>query len=83
MKDGKEVLLAPLESLGPLNSRLLPNAKPSPLVPHAGPFHLFLSHNWMHGQDTMRIIKTRLSEMLPDVEVRLWVHMHMHKRMLR
>jgi hypothetical protein len=67
--DGKEVLLPPLESLGTLIPRLLPNAAPGPLVPHTGPFHVFLSHNWLHGQDAMRIIKTRLQEMLPDAEV--------------
>ena len=27
------------------------------------------SHNWQHGQSAMRIIKTRLREMLPDIEV--------------
>jgi hypothetical protein len=29
-----------------------------------------VSHNWLHGQNTMRIVKTRLRELLPDVEVR-------------
>ena len=67
-KDGTEVLLPPLQSLGTLVRMFLPNAEPS-LVPCIGPFHLFLSHNWMHGQEAMRIIKTRLQEMLPDVEV--------------
>ena len=27
------------------------------------------SHNWQHGQSAMRIVKTRLREMLPDIEV--------------
>jgi hypothetical protein len=34
-----------------------------------GPFHVFLSHNWLHGQATMRIIKNALREMLPGVSV--------------
>jgi len=34
---------------------------------HAGPFHVFLSHNWEHGQSEMRIVKERLREMLPHV----------------
>ena len=34
-----------------------------------GPFHLFLSHNWAQGQDEARIIKTRLREIIPKVEV--------------
>jgi len=32
-------------------------------------FHLFLSHVWGSGQDQMRIVKTRLIEMMPDVKV--------------
>jgi hypothetical protein len=32
-------------------------------------FHLFLSHVWGTGQDQMRIVKQRMREMLPDVEV--------------
>ena len=35
----------------------------------AGPFHVFLSHNWAQGQSEMRIIKTRLKEMMPTVSV--------------
>ena len=35
-----------------------------PEIPKDGPFHVFLSHNWKHGQSTMRIIKSRLGEML-------------------
>ena len=30
-------------------------------------FHIFLSHVWGTGQDQMRIVKTRLKEMMPDV----------------
>lgn len=30
-------------------------------------FHIFLSHVWGHGQEKMRIIKTRLIEMMPDL----------------
>ena len=63
-KDGTEVLLPPSESLGTLVQMFLPIAEPS-IVPHIGPFHLFLFHNWMHGQEAMRIIKTRLLELLP------------------
>ena len=33
-------------------------------LPTAGPFHIFLSHNWKHGQEKMRIIKERLYEMM-------------------
>ena len=33
------------------------------------PWHLFLSHNWAQGQSDMRVIKQRLSEMMPDVRV--------------
>jgi len=32
-------------------------------------FHVFLSHVWGTGQDQMRIIKQRLTEMVPDMEV--------------
>jgi hypothetical protein len=32
-------------------------------------YHLFLSHVWSTGQDQMRIVKTRLHEMLPDARV--------------
>ena len=41
----------------------------SPKLPGANWFHLFLSHVWGTGQDQMRIIKTRLIEMLPDLRV--------------
>jgi hypothetical protein len=34
-----------------------------------------VSHNWQHGQSTMRVVKSRLQELLPDVEVR---HLPMH-----
>jgi len=36
-------------------------------VPHH--FHIFLSHVWGSGQDQMRIIKQRLKEMVPDLEI--------------
>jgi hypothetical protein len=32
-------------------------------------YHLFLSHVWGTGQDQMRIVKQRLLEMIPDVQV--------------
>mmetsp|Transcript_12124 Transcript_12124/g.31431 ORF Transcript_12124/g.31431 Transcript_12124/m.31431 type:complete len:638 (-) Transcript_12124:108-2021(-) len=34
-----------------------------------GEFHLFLSHVWGSGQDQMRIVKTRLLEMLPHARI--------------
>jgi len=34
-----------------------------------GQFHLFLSHVWGSGQDQMRVVKTRLLEMMPDAKV--------------
>lgn len=46
---------------------LIPKSKCPPRQP--GPFHIFLSHSWAHGQDQMRIVKTRLREMIPEVEV--------------
>mmetsp|Transcript_78334 Transcript_78334/g.155678 ORF Transcript_78334/g.155678 Transcript_78334/m.155678 type:complete len:737 (-) Transcript_78334:352-2562(-) len=33
------------------------------------PWHLFLSHNWAEGQSDMRVIKTRLLEMIPDLRI--------------
>ena len=38
-----------------------------PLEP--GWFHLFLSHTWVTGQDRMRLVKTRLSAILPDLKL--------------
>ena len=38
-------------------------------APRAGPFHVFLSHNWKHGQAKMRIVKERLREMLPGASI--------------
>ena len=32
-------------------------------------FHLFLSHSWSSGQDQMRILKQRLLEMVPDLQI--------------
>ena len=37
--------------------------------PGAGPFHVFLSHNWKHGQEKMRIVKSELREMVPGISV--------------
>ena len=74
LKDGKEATLRKLPELREVVKQLHPNMA-GPL-PHAGPFHIFLSHNWKHGQSEMRIIKTRLLEMLPDVSVFLDVDNH-------
>eukprot|EP00966_Prymnesium_polylepis_P054412 1257768-Prymnesium_polylepis.1 len=46
--------------------RIVEDAKP---LPTAGPFHCFLSHNWKHGQEKMRVVKSRLEQMLPEVSV--------------
>ena len=43
-------------------------AKPTPLT-KGEIFHLFLSHSWVSGQDTMRIVKQRLLEMMPSLSV--------------
>ena len=32
-------------------------------------YHLFLSHQWGTGQDQMRVTKSRLLEMMPDVQI--------------
>jgi hypothetical protein len=70
LRDDKEVVLAQLPSLERQLRRVYPPSKPlPPSAPGAGPFHLFLSHNWAHGQSAMRIVKNRLREMLPDVEI--------------
>ena len=37
-------------------------------------YHLFLSHVWSTGQDVMRIIKERLLEVLPGLEIFLGVY---------
>jgi hypothetical protein len=68
VSDDQEVLLEPLPPLEDLVLRAYPPGPP-PSAPQAGPFHVFLSHNWQHGQTAMRIVKTRLRELLPDVEV--------------
>jgi len=75
--------LRTLPSLAQLMLELHPNSEhlqPDPHGkdprPHAGPFHVFLSHNWKHGQSEMRIIKTRLREMLPNASVFLDVDNH-------
>ena len=60
----KEVVIPPLKRLEKQVSALYgKNIDPND-VPSRGPFHIFLSHNWKHGQAKMRIIKTRLREML-------------------
>ena len=74
LKDGAEVLLKELTGDGKasLDDRLralYADPSPAPTVPAAGPFHIFLSHNWRHGQSAMRILQTRLTEMLPDIKV--------------
>ena len=46
-------------------------------------FHVFLSHVWGTGQDQMRIIKQRLKEMAPDVEVFLDVRRASSRKGLR
>ena len=38
-------------------------------MPTAGPFHVFLSHNWKHGQAKMRIMKGLLKEILPAASI--------------
>ena len=38
-------------------------------LPTAGPFHVFLSHNWKHGQQKMRIVKQGLRDMVPGLSV--------------
>jgi hypothetical protein len=68
VKDDKEILLEALEPLDTLVHLAYPRGLP-PSAPQAGPFHVFLSHNWQHGQAAMRIVKNRLRELLPDVEV--------------
>jgi hypothetical protein len=34
-----------------------------------GGFHVFLSHVWSTGQDSMRVVKQRLLEMMPEIRV--------------
>ena len=68
-KDRAVVTLGPLPQLQSYiqGEKLQYGETPEVQIPHAGPFHVFLSHNWKHGQEAMRIIKNRLKEMLPDV----------------
>jgi len=66
----EEVILPQRPALETLLQHVYPSKDGLPAdAPGAGPFHLFLSHNWAHGQAAMRIVKTRLREMLPDVEI--------------
>jgi len=41
----------------------------APKLARGQAFHMFLSHVWGTGQDQMRVIKTRLLEMVPDLRV--------------
>jgi hypothetical protein len=68
LHDEKEVHLETLRPHEDLLKLAYPSGPPSS-APRAGPFHIFLSHNWQHGQNAMRIVKSKLREMLPDVEV--------------
>jgi len=69
--------LPPLENLDALVRRIIPYPPPNPsYLPDSGPFHIFLSHNWLHGQEAMRVVKTRLRLLLPDVKVFLDVDNH-------
>ena len=52
-----------------INSGLYRAGATGTAAPRAGPFHVFLSHNWKHGQAEMRIVKERLREMLPGASV--------------
>jgi len=58
---------AELAALPPWPSSLMPKEQCAPN--QVGPFHVMLSHNWAQGQDQMRIVKTRLTEMLPGISV--------------
>jgi hypothetical protein len=40
-----------------------------PRLPDGCEYHCFLSHVWVTGQDQMRVVKTRLVEMLPEIKV--------------
>ena len=63
-KDDTEVILS---------KPVIPDCKPTRFAPTtkmgaiSKRFHIFLSHVWGTGQDQMRIVKTRLKMMLPDV----------------
>jgi hypothetical protein len=65
----EEVTLKALKPLNTLLPQLHPHTENEGLIPRAGPFHIFLSHNWQHGQSAMRIVKVRLLELLPDAQV--------------
>ena len=47
--------------------KTLADAVPPRIKPNE--YHLFLSHVWGTGQDQMRIVKTRMLEMMPDSQV--------------
>jgi len=65
----EEVTLKALKPLNTLLPQLHPHTEHEGTIPRAGPFHIFLSHNWQHGQSAMRIVKVRLLELLPDASV--------------
>ena len=73
LSDDTECMLATLPPLQAEIARIHPTAASNPtysaVLPRHGPFHVFLSHNWKHGQSEMRIISSRLKEMLPDVSI--------------
>ena len=65
--DAQDGVEAELAALPAWPSSLMPKTQCAPN--QVGPFHVMLSHNWAHGQDQMRIVKTRLTEMLPGISV--------------
>ena len=66
LAEDSEAFLPKLPALTSLVSELYPKQslldRLSTTVPRTGPFHLFLSHNWRHGQSEMRVVKQRLRE---------------------
>ena len=68
---GKRVVTQGAELLEPLDEqirRFHPHTPPGITVPHAGPFHVFLSHNWAN-QDGVHTIKRQLQLMVPDAKI--------------
>jgi hypothetical protein len=74
LQTDEEVTLQKLTPLDKLLPQLHPHTEHEGIIPRAGPFHIFLSHNWQHGQSAMRIVKVRLLELLPDASVFLDVN---------
>ena len=70
LADDREVELRKLPPLAQELERTSPNyvSTGAPVAQH-GPFHLFLSHNWKHGQEAMRCVTTRLKEMVPECSI--------------